>query len=144
MNRERPNAGNICRLQRAKHGVLEEAAAETLALPGGRNRKPGQQHDGDGIAGKALGQALGRVAVFDLSHHKRVVTCDLFIRQGDVGLRGPGLLVLKRVPYQEAVEGFPAAVERIKVVAALKLFDAERGHLCVAALEHARFLQKLA
>src|SRR5205807_2095527 len=52
------------------------------------------------------------------------------------------LLVLKRVPYQEAVEGFPAAVERGKVVATLQLFNAERGHLNMAALEYAWLLEK--
>jgi len=67
VHRERPNAGNVGGLHGAKHGILEEAAAEALALPGGGNRKPGQQHDGDGMAGKALGQALGRIADLDLA-----------------------------------------------------------------------------
>src|ERR1039458_4560503 len=37
MNPKHPNAGDVRGLQRAKHGVLEEAATEALALPGGRS-----------------------------------------------------------------------------------------------------------
>lgn len=86
MNGEGPNAGYVSGLQRAKHRILEEAAAEALALPGGRNSKSSQQHDGNRMAGKALGQSLGCVAVLDLANHKGIVTGDLFISQGNVGL----------------------------------------------------------
>jgi hypothetical protein len=88
---ERPNSGDIGSLQRAKHGVFEEAAAEAFALPCNRRREAGQQHDRYGIAGEA------------------------FIRKGDAGLR---------------------------IVSSVQLFDAERGHSELAALEHTRLLQE--
>ena len=87
------------------------------------------------MAGKSLGQTLGRIAVLDLASHKRVVTEDLFIRQGNIGLRGTGLLVLKRIAYQKAVERFPATIEPVDGMAAMQFFNAERGHLDFAALE---------
>ena len=123
VDRECPDAGNVRRLQCAKHGVLQEAAAEALVLPGGRDGKTSQQHDRQGMTGKALGQPLGRIVVLDLPNHERIVTGDLFIRQGDVSLRGAGLLVLKGVPCEEAVERFPAAIESVDSVAAPQLLD---------------------
>jgi len=124
VNRKRSNAGDLRRLQRAQHGVLEQAAAEALALPGGCHGKPRQQHDGHGMMRQTLGQPFRRLGVLHLTHHQRVVAGDLFLRQGDVGLRRSGPLVLKRVPYQEAVERFPAAIERVDGVVAPQLFDA--------------------
>lgn len=59
MDPERPNSGNFRGLKRAQHGILEEAATETLALPGGRHRQAGQQHDGDRMTGKALVRRFG-------------------------------------------------------------------------------------
>jgi hypothetical protein len=53
-----------------------------------------------------------------------------------------GLQVLERVPHQKAVAAFLAAsVERVEVVAALQLLDAQHGRSNAAALEHARLLE---
>lgn len=71
------------------------------------------------MAGESFSHSLRRVAVFDLTDNERVIPGDLVIRQRDIGLRSPGLLVLKCVSDQETVEGVPSAVKRFEVVGAL-------------------------
>lgn len=128
VNRECTNAGDVRRLQRSLHGVLEQPGAEAFALPGCRNGETGEEHDGNRMTGEALGQTLGSGGIFDLADDKRIVANDGFTGEGDVGLRSPCLLVLERVAHEKPVESIPAAIEFIDLVAALQLLNPKRGH----------------
>src|SRR5436305_216988 len=94
VNRKRPNAGNVRGLQRAKHGVFEEAAAEALALPGVRNRKASQQHDRHGTTGKARGEARGDRGGLERSVSRRrqpkieLLITGFGVRHGDIPFYG--------------------------------------------------------
>lgn len=80
------------------------------------------------MPGETLSQPLRRGGILDLADDKSVVTDDGAIGEGDVGLRRAGLLVLKRIAGEKPVERFAATIEFIDRVAALQLFDPERGH----------------
>src|ERR1035437_2758726 len=125
MDGESPYARNIGGLQCAEHRVLHEPPTETFPLPVGCDGKAGQEHDGHGMPGETLFQALRRGGVFHLTHNQRVVTGDFRICQRHVCPRRAGLLVLECVADQEAVEHFASAVETFHRVSALKLFNAE-------------------
>ena len=47
------------------------------------------------------------------------------------------------VSDQEKIESFTAAIKRVDCVTASQLFDMERAHLEVAAVEDTRFLEQL-
>ena len=81
------------------------------------------------MTGQTFLQALGGIVILNLSNHKGVVSGNLFVRHGNVGLRRFGLLVLEGKAYKKFIEGFPAAVKRLDRVTALQLFDAEGDHL---------------
>jgi len=127
VNRERTNTGDIRGLQRSLHRVLEQPRPKAFALPRCRDGQPGEEHDRNGITGEALDEAFGRCGIFDLADDKRVVTGDNIIGEGNVGLGSACLLVLERITRKKPVEGFPAAIEFIDVVAAEQLFNSEWG-----------------
>ncbi len=122
VNRERPDAGNICSLKGAEHCIFEKTGAESLPLPGDRDRETGEQHDRHWMTSQAFGQALGSVVIFDLADHKRVVADDLIIRQGNISLGGVCLLILKCIPRQEEVKSFTPALKCVDCMTALQFF----------------------
>lgn len=128
---QRPNPGDLG-LERVLLGILEQAGAEALALPRRRNREAREQHDRNRVTREPLLQAFGRTVILYLADHQRVVPGDFRIRHCDLGLRGLGLLVLKRV----------TTVEPVGAVVSPQVFDPE-SHLNAATLEHTRLLEQL-
>ncbi len=116
VNCERTDAGDIGGLQRSLHGILEQAGSEAFALPRGRNRQAGKEHDGNRMTGEALRQALRSGGILDLTEDERVVADYRLIRKGNVGLRGSRLLVLERITREKKVQRFPAAIELADIV----------------------------
>jgi hypothetical protein len=82
---------------------IAETGAEALTLPGRGDRETSQQHDGHGMTSKPFLETLRRVVIGNLADHKRVIPDNLVIRQGQVGLRSSGLLVLESVADQKTV-----------------------------------------
>jgi hypothetical protein len=66
----------------------------TLALPALIHRQARQQHDGNRMARKSLGQALGCFLAHYMTHGKRVATDDGIAGKSDIGLRRACLLVI--------------------------------------------------
>lgn len=67
--------------------------------------------------------------MLDLADDQRIVAGDNIVtRDGDVGLRSPGLLILERITYEKPVKSFPPTIELIDLVAALQLLNPEPGH----------------
>lgn len=128
VNGERTNPGDIRSLQRALHRVLEQPGAEAVALPGCRNSQPSQQHDGNGVTGKAFNHSRGCSGIFNLTDHQRIVANHSFTGDGNVGLRSFRLLVLERISNEKPVESLTPAIEFIHDVAALQLFNPEGCH----------------
>lgn len=122
---ERPDSGDASGLQRARVRIFQKTGANAFALPTGGNSQARQQHDRDWMPGQSLRQAFRRIVVFNLAQHERVVADHLRIAEGNICLRGFGLLVLKGVANEETVERLAVAVEGVDCVAALELFDAE-------------------
>jgi hypothetical protein len=123
-----PNAGDLGRLHCSLHRVFEEAAAKAPSLPGCCDGKPRQKHDGDRMTSKAFREPFVRTRIFNLADDKRIVTGDRLVCQRDVSLGGFGLLVLKCVAREKAVQGLTAALELIDPVTALKLFNLQSSH----------------
>ena len=95
VNRKSPNAGDVRGLQSTEHGVLEEPAADAFTLPRSRNGEAGQQHDGHWMTRQAFGQPFGRIVIFHLANHERVVASHSLIRDCQIGLRCFGLLTVR-------------------------------------------------
>lgn len=95
MHRKRPDTGNLSRLQRAQHGILQQTGTESFPLPCRRNRQTGQEHDRRRVLRKALLQPFRGSAVLHLAHDERVVAGDFLTGESGIGLRTAGLLALK-------------------------------------------------
>ena len=61
------------------------------------------------MACQSFRQTLWRIIEFHLTDNKRIVTHHFLFTQRNIGLRGPGLLILQRVTNQETIESFPIA-----------------------------------
>ena len=124
MDRQRADAGNVGRLERALHRVSEERLPDTLALPASSHREPRKQHDRYRVAGQTLGQPLRPFLAGDLSDRERVVADDRITDETDIGLRRACLLIGPGVAEQITVQFLPAAVETFEIVIGTELFNA--------------------
>src|SRR5439155_1231409 len=124
MGCKRANASDFRSLERAEHCIFQETRAEPFALAGRGGRETGQQHDRYGMPSPSFLQSFGRVVIVNLADHQRVIADNHLTRQGHVGLRGSGLLVLESVADQKTVERFASAIEAFERVIALELLYA--------------------
>lgn len=127
MHRERADAGNFGGLDSALHCVAQKRLADALALRAYSHRQARKQHDRHRMAGKSLGETLGRFLAGDLAYGKGVVADDGISHQADIGLGRSRLLVCPGVSQQITVEFFPAAVETFYWVIGAELFNAAAG-----------------
>ena len=142
VNRKGAYSRDIRSLKRTLHRVFEKSGAKSLALPCSRNRQTGKQHDRHRMTGEAFGQALRRIAVFNLPHHKGVVADNLLIRQSNIGLRRTRLLVLQGITDQKTIECTTTAINRIDWLTTMQLVDSEQKSLGAAVIEDTRFPEK--
>jgi hypothetical protein len=141
---KRTNARDLRSFKGTEHRVLENSGAQALSLRICRNGEASEHHDGHGMTGQPLRQALRRVVVLDLTNHKRVVADDLFVAgQSHPSARRACLLALKRVPNQKPIEGLTTTVKRVNIVSTLHRFNTKRCHLKSAAIKDAGFFEKL-
>ena len=129
VNQERPHSDKIGDLQGAAHGIEQQSRPEPPALHCSVNRQTRQHEDRDRIARHSFGDAWRRVDVLHLADDERVKSDDLRTVEGDVGLRGIGLLRLQRVAIEEAIQVNLSTDERLDGMFAPEFFDTERtGH----------------
>lgn len=141
---KRTNTRDLRSCKGTEHRIFEKSGAQTLSLRICRNGKASEQHYGNGMTGQSFSQALWRVAVLDLTNHKRVVADDLFVAgQSHPSARRACLLALKRVPNQKPIEGLTTTVKRVNIVSTLHRFNTKRCHLKSAAIKDAGFFEKL-
>src|SRR5579859_98572 len=127
MDDERVDAGDLGGLQGAQHGVLQKARAQLLAVTFSADRKADQQHERNGMAREALGQAWRPIVVIRLADGETVEADDRIVLQRHIAGRSSGLLALQSVARQETVQGILAAVETVNRVIAPQLFDTQPG-----------------
>lgn len=117
-------ARDVGGLERALHGVFQQSFPNALAVPAAMHGETCEQHDGDRVTRQPFGEAPGRVFTGHLADRQRVIADDSIADEADVGLRGPGLLVLPCVAQEIPVQFLPAAVKSFNAVIGPEFFNA--------------------
>lgn len=89
-------AANVSGVQAAQHGILEHPLTDPLMLPALVGRQT-CQHKRHRMARHPLDQAVGSIVVGNFTNDECVVTNNGVVREGDVGRRSIGKLILERV-----------------------------------------------
>ena len=76
---KRPKTGDVCRLQRSKHRVLEQSRTNSFTLPRNCDGETRQQHNRHRMTGQTFRQAFGSVVIVNLPDDKRGIPNDLLI-----------------------------------------------------------------
>ena len=120
---------------------FRRTCSKTLPLSSLRHCQAREYHDRNGVFGQPLDVfGAGAVSMRDFTDDERVEPDDPVSVERDVGTRRVRLLVLQRVPLEEAIQRRRPAVEPVDDVGAVELLDA-KGHSL--PLEDAGFLQEL-
>ena len=118
------NAGNIGGLDSSKEGIFEESPAKPSPLLVAVDCKAGKQHDGNGVIGEALPDAVGCVGASDGADTQAVIPHNLFgAPTNDIGFRAACLLVYQREPFQKLVKWLFATVKFVEKMSRRKIFN---------------------
>jgi hypothetical protein len=86
VNRKNAKTGNVGNLHGTLHGIAQKSGGNALALPIEIDAKPGQDNDGDRMAGKFLLQPIRRMVISNMTHGKRVEANNFFAADAGIGL----------------------------------------------------------
>lgn len=104
MHDNRPPADTVRRLDNADQGVSEERCSQAGPLGALIHRQTRQQDDGNGVAGKALGNSLRSILQGDRTRCDGVIANDLLVAQDDIGARGTVAVIGVGKPLEVLVQ----------------------------------------
>lgn len=125
MDSECTNASNVGGLSRAEHGILEQARAEALTLPGLSYGKPDKPHDWNRMPGEAFLESGRGILIGDLPHYESVMSDNSIAMQGNISLGRLNRLVLESVSHQKEIERRAATIKKLHGMTTVELFNAK-------------------
>ncbi len=103
MDKQAADTGDVGHLEGSADGICDQRGTQALALPALVHGKPGEQQNGDGMEGNALGEPFRGIGKTYIAYNQGMISDHTITDRRDISLRDIGPLSRQSMQADEIV-----------------------------------------